>query len=288
MSRAGRIASIGVGLSIGLVAGRARADGPSAPGFVMLDREDDGSRVGAEMSYIDLTNGDGTLLRGDVHAQYVDAGSRFGGYAVAPLSHLSSNGMTVTGVGDVELGGIYAASLGEGVGLIAHAGVALPTGSGSSSNGGDLANEISAVSRLNDFYLSLPEGTIIRAGISPVLRSGPWFARADVALELPLHAENDSSPVKGGHFDAGLGYDAGPVAAMIETSNLMLYCSDCGTTNHTVLFDTMALSVRATGSIQPYAALVIPLDDDAKDLISQQQVVTAAITIGVDVPLGRR
>src|SRR5688500_10492623 len=57
-----------------------------APGYVLLDRFDGQSRATFDASYLDTETGEGTILRFDVHAHYVDAASGFGGYAQVPFA----------------------------------------------------------------------------------------------------------------------------------------------------------------------------------------------------------
>jgi hypothetical protein len=79
------------------------------------------------------------------------------------------------------------------------------------------------------------------------------------------------------HANAGVGVDlGGGLDIMGEVVNLY----DIGDTDSmtgTSWIDAAALSLRLhSGSLQPYAALVLPLDDDASSLM------TAALTIGIE------
>ncbi len=271
-----KLAVVGVVVGVGCALvgeGRARADDPPVPGFVTLDRADASSHVGVESSFVELPQqSSGTLLRADVHGQYVDAASGLGGYATLPGSFASGNGSSDEQIGDAELGGIYArAPSADGVGVAAHLGITLPTGA-SGDNG--LINAFALQSRLTDYFLVAPRGWSLRAGVSPIVRNGAFFARADLGFDLGLAA--DGGTANAAHVNVGVGYQAGPAALMAELVNLVILPSQGDSTT----IDGAALSARfIADGFEPYAAIVIPIDQDARSALS------FAVTLGVNVKL---
>src|SRR4051794_36888333 len=88
--------------------------------FVTLDRVDGVSRAGVEASFVSLDDfGDGvaqSAMRYDVHAQDVSSRTGFGVYGTIPVSVYSRSGYSASGaLGNIELGGLFARSLGPGL-----------------------------------------------------------------------------------------------------------------------------------------------------------------------------
>jgi hypothetical protein len=191
-----------------------------------------------------------------------------------PFAYASSvNGSdTITDVGDIELGGVFSPRLapGGGAGVILRAGVTLPTGESQPAAAvGTLANFLA----MPDLYNSLPQSTTLKFGVSPVVRSGPVFARFDLGLDWNLDAK-DTTVGKALHWNIGLGADLGPAAVMLESENTTLFSDRPSVESASV--DAFAISARIHGeSASPYFALVLPLDQDLKDITGL--MVTAGI-----------
>jgi hypothetical protein len=256
-------------------------DAVHGPGFVTIDRQDAGNRAGAEVSDL-IPNNSGTnsftSLRFDFHGQYVDPGSGAGGYVAMPISYVSGTGNSATGIGDFEVGGIYVPKLSTpNTGLILHAGLTLPTGSTDTNPG--LANVEGIFHRITDFYLAIPNGLSVRVGVSPVVRSGQLFARADIGFDGNISANRNADVTNLLRVNAGVGFDAGQFAVMAESSNIYA-TKDSGTTTGSSWINTGAVSARvAAGAIQPFGALVFPLDHDS------HQVMDLVIVVGLDAAL---
>jgi hypothetical protein len=254
----------------------AAPDASHSPGFVTIERFDSVSRAGLDVSYVNVnTSQDVTLLASNLHGQYITP-SGAGGYLQLPVSYATGSGIgttdSVTALGDLELGGIYVTPIGRHK-LALHAGLTLPTASD------DLDKYATSIigligSRLTDFYDALPKGTSIRLGASPLIRSGQLFARIDFGIDANLDNSGSSSFDSFLHFNGGLGFDLGTAAIMGEITNLY------STSNNGGWLNTVALSARfKAGDISPYAALIIPLDDDT------QQFVDLSFTGGLELML---
>lgn len=268
-------------------------DPTHGPGFVTIDRQDAQSRVGVEASYLFYNTNNSnsvTPLRFNGYGQYVDAASGFGGYASLPISYINVSppmGMSQSadGLGDLEVGGIWVPHISTpGVGVILHAGVTLPTGSSGKNTGdGAAANILVGLSRLDDYYLVIPKGVSLRLGVSPVFRSGQFFARADFAIDANM-SDEDSGMTGGKSADTILrvnlaaGADLGQVAVSAEVTNL--YDSSAnGTMFGDSWIDTGAVAARFnSGQVQPYAAIVFPLDHDSYTAFGTK--FDTAITVG--------
>ena len=252
------------------------------PGFVTMDRFDASTRFGIEASYLfpDHIAGDITSVRADLHGQYVDPHSGLGVYGALPLSYVDASqtgepSMSYNAIGDLELGGVLMPRMTTpDVALVLRAGVTLPTGASGMNE--EASNEVAAFTRLNDFYLALGGGLSGRFSGSLLARQGQFFARFDAGIDVNKSNSAHTNVDAFAHFNAGAGFDLGQVALMGELVNLY----DVGNTDTTTgssWLDTAALSIRfRSGQIQPYAAFVIPLDDDANALMSY------AVTVGVE------
>jgi hypothetical protein len=256
---------------------------PSAtPGFVTMDRFDETSRAGGEISYLFPHNaGDQsvTAMRFEGHGQYVDPASGFGGYAQLPLSYVSGGGQSETGVGDLEVGGIYCPRLtSPNVALVIHAGLTLPTGS-TDFNSLE-ANLVGSLARLDDFYDIVPHGLSLRIGVSPIVRSGNVFARLDLGFDSNISGYEGTNVESVLRVNVGGGVDLGTVALMAELVNIHANTnSNPGSTGDQWLNEAAVSARMRSGNVQPYLALVLPIDHDS------HQILDAAITAGIEASI---
>ena len=153
--------------------------GRASAQFATLDRQDTGTEFAATFDYF-FVNHDrvpGTTgFRFDLFGQLVDPGSGFGGYLQLPITHdtvdvsvppFAIRG-SATGVGDLELGGIYVArSRRPDTRFVLHAGLTLPTNP--SANDQAYASELGGSARIADLAQVIPNGTTLRVGFSPIL-----------------------------------------------------------------------------------------------------------------------
>src|SRR6185503_15647670 len=167
--------------AVGGVAALSSAAG-AEPGFIQMDRQDQYSRFGLEAAYLVLDDplDDVTSLRFDVHGQYVMPGG-FGFYGAMPITHASADGGSGTGIGDIEVGGIFIPRMSNpDLTLVVHGGVTVPI---ASEDGDDLlANALGIAARPTDLVQIIPKGLTLRLGISPIFRSGQLFGRIDGGL----------------------------------------------------------------------------------------------------------
>jgi hypothetical protein len=241
------------------------ADATHSPGFVTIDRFDAVSRVGAELSYLFVKGTSLTYSRIEPHVQYVDRTTGMGAYASVPITY----GTNASGLGDLELGGLSAPPLHPNIGVVFRAGITVP--SGSTSDASASTNLIGALSRIGDSSLAIPKGTSLRLGVSPLVRWGPVFARADVGFDANLSSEVPSDNVI--RINAGLGCDFEQVAVMGELADVHAF-------GHAGWIQTAAVSLRAKlGVFQPYASLVFPVPLDSSGVID------GALTVGLEIAL---
>ena len=243
-----------------------------------MDRMDGSSRAGGEFSYLfpDHTgSNDVTVMRFDAHVQYVSPRSGWGFYGQVPLGHLSAGSQSYTPLGDLEVGGVFVPHLSSpDSAIVFHVGVTLPTGASGMND--FLANLVAASTRFNDLYDQLPEAVSLRAGMAGLWRSGQLFGRFDLAIDGNQSVGDNGNVHTIIRLNAGIGADLGQAALMLETVNLYDTGSSGGSSGSSWI-NTAALSLRLrSGGVQPYAALVFPVDKDAN------QFMTAALTLGVD------
>ena len=251
----------------------------TAPGFVQIDRYDATSVAGGDLTYIALDGSDDTVVRFQLGGRFVDPASRFGGYINLPITYASGNNQSLTGIGNLEVGGLMIPKLGSGSTTLAlHAGITLPTG----SDGDDaFANLFGAFARPQDLYLALPGATTVRIGASPMFRSGNVFGRIDLGLDINLDvkgSDEKANPLM--HLNAGVGVDLGTVALMGELSNVYVFSGDQGGDIILSPINVFAISARMhSGRAMPYVSLVVPLDDDSGEVID------FGLTLGVEARL---
>lgn len=259
--------------------GADATDPTRSPGFPVIDRLDGSSRIGLDVLGMvldeDVAGSTRLLLHAEAHARYVNPATGLGVYAQLPFSYLSGgNGLgTRSDFGDPEIGAIFAARAQDsGFGAILHAGITLPLGESSDAAGIGTAAGFLAMPAI---YSSVPGGTTLKIGVSPVLRSGSLFARLDFGFDWNLSAD-DATVGKAFHVNAGVGVDLGNVSLAFESENTTLTSDNGG--NGTTL-NALAASLRFTDrGVSPYGALTIPIDEDLKGI-------TVGITAGLDVRL---
>jgi hypothetical protein len=241
--------------------------------FVTMDRQDASSRAGVEVSklfYPDSTTTNGLSgLRFDIHGQYITPNA-IGIYLTAPIGHISGTGDSETALGDVEVGGVFIPQLADSnMKLVIHAGLTLPTQSKDLNP--LLTSAYTMPARLADYYLIVPEGLSLRAGVSPIIKSGQVFFRGDLGFDANLSAADGSDAKNALRVNAGAGLDLGVAAVMVESTNLYVSGNNGGWVN------SGAVSARFDGgSVYPYAAIVVGLDDDIR------QIMEEAVTVGLE------
>ncbi len=253
--------------------------------FVTLDRQDASSRAGLEVSKLFYdgaqTSGANDIsgLRFDLHGQYLTPNA-MGVYVTVPMGHVSGGGQSYSSVGDLEVGGIFIPQLtASNVKLVLHGGITLPTQSKDQTNA--LATAFTVYPRLTDIYLAVPEGLSLRLGVSPIVKSGQVFFRADLGFDANLSSTQNADVKNMVHANAGVGIDLGVASVMVESANVYV----TGNNNPNGAFgdswaNTGAVSARFDGgSVYPYAAIVVGLDHDVRTIMDE------AITIGLDASL---
>jgi hypothetical protein len=261
-----------LGTSSAAFAQPAEPSAATSPGFVTTDRMDATSRVGGELSYLFLSgNADGTAWRFDLHGQYVDPNTGFGGYASIPFTVATGNGDTNTGGGDLEVGGFFIPKLATpNFSIVIRAGLTLPT---ASRDQDALLNEVvGAGSRPTDLYQTIPRGTSLRLSLSPIVRSGNLFARADIGIDRNLDADGGVNVDAFLRVNAAAGVDLGNAAIMAELVNVHTF----GNAQDSWI-DQFSLATRLRmPTVEPYAALGFPLNRATRDDID------AALTVGIE------
>jgi hypothetical protein len=257
-------------------------EGPlTAPGFSTIDRPDATSRAGLELSYLmpdDDVVGDPVSWRLDLHGQYVSKTLGVGGYLSVPISYGSFDipvfgEQSATAIGDVEVGAMYVRQLGAQAGIVLRGGLMLPT----AGDEGDetLASATARLSRITDSPMAIPEGTTLRLAVSPMFRSGNVYGRIDAGIDINVSNANDVDYDPALRLNAALGVLAANTFAL--SGELSLYAP---TDDNADSLTNFAIAGRyAKGNVNPYLAIVIPLDDDVSDAMD------FALTVGLDAKL---
>lgn len=244
------------------------------PTFATLDRTDARSHadVGMSMAFFDGQDPDFNT-RLDLYGQYVTP-TGAGGYASLPISYLSDNDESETALGNLELGGIYNIDRGS-TQIVLRGGLALATADESFE--GVITNLVAVQARLTDLVGISPNTTWMRVAGSPIHRSGNLFVRGDfgfdVAIDEPSGADVD--PIVRANLGVGFVDDTFALMGELVTIGTTGDVSD----GEDRFLHTAALSVRLdTGTVSPYAALIMPLDEVLVD-------VSFVATAGLQIPL---
>jgi len=255
---------------VGLLAVPVVAGADDASPFVTMFHQDGGTKVDIDAAYM-FANSDAPttvtkLYRGDLFAEYVDPSNGLGGYVTIPFIHSTDAMTTKDSLGGLEVGGVLVRKLDAGT-IVGHAGLVLPTISSQDSSVIGLSG---SVMRIPEVYATLPDAVSLRIGVSPLFHTGSVIVRLDVNVDLNVSETNETEK-PGFEVDAGIGYSSGLVAIMAEITNVVIIGDYAGLT-----LDVGAISARFDlGKLKPYVAVSIPLDDDAR------QIMSAGVTVGL-------
>jgi hypothetical protein len=246
------------------------ARGEQAPGFALLDRTDDQTKIATSLGFSSVDAPGASGQRFDLHGQYMHPQLGWGGYGVLTWGRISSDFGSESGLGNLEVGGLYA--IPGDVPVILRGGIALETASDDDA----FIALITGVHRITDAGAHMPDTTSLRLSVSPMLRQGQGYFRADAGLDLPLGHDFVDMFLR---FNVAGGIDLGGVALQGELVNIIEISDGDNDTVH-----VLGLGVRYLDHpvVQPSLTLAIPLDSDVRDLID------FVLVIGVDfkIPTG--
>jgi hypothetical protein len=277
-----RCASICLALAASAVPAAAQPAEPVEPtnaspellsAFALLDRQDAVSHAGAALgiSHADPSGGSVSIVRLDLHGEYVNDSTGFGVYGQVPFTsendHFAGD-MSSGGIGNLDVGALWVVRTGDASRLIVHTGVVMPT-----SSKDEQGNQYSAMLRPSDAVLEIPDGFSVRAGASLLVRQGAWFERFDAGIDSNVSA---ASPVTVGptvHVGAGAGVDTGKLALTAELVVAHGTWFTSYVSNNAQSVGDLALAVHGNfDRVRPFVAAMVPLgrptDDSGSGYIS--------------------
>ncbi len=252
---------VSTALSLTALSSFAFADEPLAPDFATLDRQSSHSTFGVDMGITTIDDVDAEFARIDLHGQYV-LPEGYGVYGNLPMTTaFIDDEDNETAIGNLELGGMYNIRVRPDMNLNLHAGLLLPTADDDFA--GVFTNVFGSFGRITDLATSAPESTWLRVGVSPTLRSGNLFARADLGFDVAVDSPESSDTNTLLRANVGAGIDLGQVAVMGEVVTLGNLDAD---DDDEQFIHTGAVTARfdAGNDIAPSISISTPLDDDAR------------------------
>ena len=251
--------------------------GRASAQFATLDRQDTGTEVGATFDYLFVNHDQepGTsAFRFDLFGQFVDPASGFGGYLQLPITHDAVNidvapfqiRGSATGIGDLELGGIYVIRARRpDTRFVLHAGLTLPTNP--SANDEAFASERGGLARITDYAQVIPNGTTLRIGFSPIWHRGNLVARIDLGLDLNLaiaNGRNALPPLL--KLNGGLGFENEAFSIMGELTNTFITGDAVDDGNRTLNEAGVTARFFLGSGTSLSAGIVLPLEEDTRRL----------------------
>ncbi len=251
--------------------------GRAAAQFSTLDRQDTGTDVGVDFDYLFINHDrdPGTSGFGfDVYGQIVSPQSGFGGYLSLPVTHTAFDVETppfvvrssATGVGDLELGGIYSIRARRpDTKFVLHAGLTLPTSA--SQTDAAAAIQLGELAHITDTAQGIAKGATLRVGFSPIWHRGTLVARLDIGVDLNVtiaDGRNTLPPLL--RLNGAIGYASDVFAVMGELTNVFITGDEADGGN--VTLNEAAVSARffLGQGMSVAVALVIPLEEDTQRL----------------------
>ena len=249
-----------------LFAATAFALPAAASPFVTTSRIDGDTQGGIEASYVNDSNTD-LSLRFDAYAQYaIPSSSNVSVFAEIPFSYASGsngNGLSATGIGELQLGAAARSQINPDVKLIVSFGVGLPTASDSLDR--SESNLFAFSSRLTDLLLDGSNLVLLRPTITGLYHHDKMYAQADFGVDAAIATgSRQGNPDPFIRFNAAIGADLGPAVVSAEYS--LLYTTDSTIAASNSFVQSIAIGARSTsGPLSPYVAVVIPLDSTLRD-----------------------
>jgi hypothetical protein len=231
---------------------------------------------------------DFTALRFDLHGQWLAPGIGVGGYAIVPLSYGRIDpdegaNNAEWAIGDAELGAVVRRTLVAELDVAAHAGVTLPTAPEGTLSADDItgfANGFAIWARPNDLVQAYPEASYLRLGVSPMHMAEGWFARADLAVDVPLHSGAGDDLLTIGRLNGAAGLRVGGSMAMLEVVNLIaLEEPESEAQDRWLTFLGLTGAFNVDRRWQPTLSLLIPLDDEINDAVDAAVILGAAALV---------
>ncbi|MBT8493444.1 MAG: hypothetical protein KJO07_10340 [Deltaproteobacteria bacterium] len=241
----------------------------------------------------DVTSFGVTGLRLDLHGQYMQplAFGSVGGYLTVPLSYAilgqdDSSGVDVDydnelDMGNIEVGGVFARTeLAPGLSVLGRVGIAIGTADDEDTEPvgfEGFGNISTSFARLTDRTLVIPDSTGLRVSGSALGTWGAVSARADLGVDVPLTDDESTELDPLGRLNLVGSYSFGPVSAGLELATL----TNLGDVPDGVdrFLHTVAVGVSsdALGPVGVTAGVVLPLDEQVRDL-GYDYSVGAAVT----------
>jgi hypothetical protein len=122
---------------------------------------------------------------------------------------------------------------------------------------------------------------VSRAGVSPVYLARGWFARGDVAVDVPVHSGTCDDLPTIGRVNGAVGLRVLRHSVyMLELVNLIaIEEPERETSDRWIGFLGLTGAFNVDAAWQPLASLVVPLDDEVNDAVS------LAMIVGVEAKL---
>jgi hypothetical protein len=235
------------------------------PGFLTLDRVGTTSHAGIQMGFHkfdDVSLSDGFAMRFNPYGQFMFPNRKAGIYGQLPISHaFALNGdPDGTGVGNLELGGLFLPMSDSR--LILRAGLALATASDDDALDAG-ANLATAFERITDLLLVVPEYTTLRLSASTVHQMDMFFFRLDGGFDFVIARPGTADgPSVIFRANAAGGVRTQFVDFSLELANLaFLNGVDDGDDR---FIHTAAIGARTRGENQFHFGAVFPLDEEIR------------------------
>jgi hypothetical protein len=232
--------------------------------FVSLPREDGTSKLGIDVGLTSFDDGiffEGTAIRLDPYAEYVVTDG-LSAFANVPLASIEANGDRESALGNVTVGGALRREVSPELTLIASGALALPT----ASDDDVLVSYLGTFVRETDFALIAPDHLVLRPHATGQLRRDKLLAQVGGGLDIGIATDGGDSLDPLLRLSAAAAYDLGKVSLGGELVALVNTGDEEGAFEERSI-GTLALSARGTfGNLAPFGALVIPLDEEIRDV----------------------
>ncbi len=250
-------------LCLALIAPATAAAGPQLePRFLQTDRTGATTTTGVSFGLVSLPDDSEGSYHADLFGQWMVLRA-LGIYGNVTANALTTEANDDSALGNAELGGVWVPD-GAPWPVVARIGMTLPTAP-SGDVPAQFANNTGQMARFTDAALGQGEVTWARAAVSTFLRDGQGYFRVDVGVDVALFGDRTDEVSHLLRVNAAAGLKSDKVALSAELiTNVGL--EDPGQNDRFLHVLSVGGRYLAAGDIQPNLAILLPMDDELRDL----------------------
>jgi len=237
-----------------------------------------GGTVDARIDYTHQGDIDATIIGFNVLGQYITPGGA-GAYASIPVGYADGNGDSVKGLGNIEVGGLFAMKNSPNMDVLLRAGIALDT----ADDDGSFLVPLSQISpRLTDAYTTGFNTTWGRGQGQIRLLSGNIIFGALAGVDVPVSGDiKDANAIDALlNLAASIGFEQPGFGIGVGLSYIQALGSDTDSDNNSISSFNATIDFQVGPKARVFGALGIPDLDNISDNGADLFAVGGGVRVG--------